>query len=778
MLIALLYDDRLAKPGIWPATDQERTQLQRTAKALLDTSWPLEGVRSAARKNIQLLSRIETIPFRGDERPIVPLLASLRHSLDPVDRELLSWFAESAKDSPAELALQLMPQGYRERVRNSPTADWKTLPDHDYVPTYYKCLDPDRPKTLLQAARLLPDGKQRTETLERLLDEPLDSETRHNLCSSLFHSSKRAREYFIGLLSHVDEAMFQEAANRLLANGGYSDTPPLVPQLKEILDGKDQARRFFVLKRLGSFRGPGALPIAELLATRLLANDWRERGLAAEALLRLEHGESRRPGATPVLRKVGEKSADPRIQTLCWQLLEAPNQTLKELSGQLHAPPPSPAPVLTSQQRAELALAWREWSRQSSLSAQEQDAATKDRLLSAGEAALEVLLDLVYGPCQELTDEQFAELLQQLGADEFAKREAASAELQAAGESVKNRLESNLHHDDPEVRTRISRLLSQLSKSKLAEPDLDRLRQAATAMLIRDWPLDQQRQVTKRRLDCLAKIKAVPHHVMSRPAQVLFASLRYSEIPADRELLAEVILKAEAGAAQMCMSVMSSGIEGYTSLDMYSDWQRVPYYDYEEVNWRFLDPAQPDLFRTAIHHIQAKEQLASKLRELLKQPLTAEIQEIVHGYLWHWHGDPVSAAYYAAMLRSENDREFETALIRLTDSHHSYRGKLVIPVLLPLLQGDGDQRRLRVLERLDSYLGEDSVTLAADTAAPFLASRYSDEREAAKKVLLRLQNTGWVDVLQRIAEKGPSEAVRSAAAALRRDWSSSKEKKP
>ena len=777
VLIALLYDDRVAKPNVWPATDDERTQLRRVAATLLDTSWPLEEVRAATRKHIQLLSRIEAIPFRGDERPIATLLASLRHSLDPADRELLSWFAESAQDAPAELALQLMPRGFRDRGRDSMTTDWKTLPEHDYVPTYYKCLDPDRPKTLLQAANLLPQGKQSTERLEQLLAKPLKSETRHSLCGFLYHSSTKARDYFVELLSHNDEALFQEAANRLLLNGGYNDTRLLVPQLKLILDGEDQARRRFVLKRMGSLRGPGAGLIAELLATRLLADDWRERGLAAEALLRLEHGGRNHPEGTPVLRKVGEKSSDPRIQKLCQQLLESPNQTLKELSGQLQAPPPSPGPVVTAQQRAELTKAWHEWTAQSSLSVPQQDAAIKDRLLSAGEAALEVMLDLVYGSCQELTDERFAELLRQLGADEFATREAASAELQAAGESVKTRLEENLNHDDVEVRKRISRLLAQLSNSKLSEHEVDSLRQAATAILIRDWPQDQLRHVTKRRLNCLAKIKTVPHHVMARPAQVLFASLRYSEIPADRELLAEVILKAEPGAAQMCMPVMSNGIDNWTDVDLYSDWRRVPYYDYEEVNWRFLDPTQPALFQTALYQIQDKERLAAKLRELLKQPLTAEIREIVHGYLWHWHGDAASAEYYSAKLRSEDEREFETALIRLTDSNHSYRGKLVIPMLLPVLQGDDDGRRLRVLQGLSGYLGADSVTLAADTAAPFLASRYSDEREAAKKVLLRLQGTGWVDVLQRISEKGSSEAVRDVAAALRRDWSSSKENK-
>ena len=387
------------------------------------------------------------------------------------------------------------------------------------------------------------------------------------------------------------------------------------------------------------------------------------------------------------------------------------------------------------------------------------------------------MLDLVYGSCQKLTDEQFAELLRQLGADEFANREAASAELQAAGESVRTRLEENINHNDVEVRKRISRLLAQLSNSKWSEHELDRLRQAATDILIRDWPQDQLRQVTKRRLNCLAKIKTVPHHVMSRPAQVLFASLRYSEIPADRELLAEMILKADSGAAQMCMTVMRNGIDNYSDLDMYSDWRRVPYYDYEEVNWRFLDPTQPDLFQTALYHIQDKVQLATKLRELLKQPLADEVRETVHTYLWHWHGDAASAEYYAAMLRSEDEQEFRTGLFRLTDLNHSHRGKLVIPMLLPVLQGDDERRRVRVLERLGSYLGADDVTLAADSAAPFLASRYSDEREAAKKVLLELQRTRVMDVLQYVSEKGSSEAVRDAAAALRRDWSSSKENK-
>jgi hypothetical protein len=777
VLIALLYDNRLAKPDVWPATDEQRTQLRRAAATLLETSWPLEEVRAATRKNIQLLSRIESIPFRWDERPIAPLLASLRHSLDPVDRELLSWFAESAKDAPAELALQLMPNGFRDRARDSMAADWKTLPQHDYVPTYYKCLDPDRPKTLLQAAHLLPRGKKTTEALEQLLAGPLKSETRHSLCSSLLHSNKKAREYFVELLSHEDEALFQEAANQLAVSMGYGDDFPLVPRLKRILDGDDQARRQFLLKRMGSLGGRSAEPIAELLATHLLADDWRERGLAAEALLRLEHGGPPSYGATPVLRKVGEKSADPRIQQLCRQLLEAPNQTLKELSGQLQAPPPSPGPVVTAQQRAELTKTWRELSGQISPSAREQDAAAKDRLLSAGEAALEVMLDLVYGSCPELTDEQFAELLRRLGADEFATREAASAELQAAGESVRTRLEENLNHDDIEVRKRISRLLAQLSNSKLPEHDLDRLRRAATDILIRDWPLDQQRQVTKRRLQCLAKIKTVPHVVMARPAQVLFASLRYSEIPADRELLAEVILKAEAGAAQMCMPVMSNGIDNWSDVDMYSDWRRVPYYDYADVNWRFLDPNQPDLFQTALYHIQDKEQLATKLRELSQQPLTAEIQEIVHGYLWHWHGDAASAEYYAAKLRSEDEQEFRSGLFRLTDLNHAHRGKLVIPMLLPVLQGDDERRRVSVLERMGSYLGEDDVTLAADAVAPFLASRYSDEREAAKKVLLELQRTRLLDVLQYVSEKGSSEAVRDAAAALRRDWSSSRKNK-
>jgi hypothetical protein len=111
-----------------------------------------------------------------------------------------------------------------------------------------------------------------------------------------------------------------------------------------------------------------------------------------------------------------------------------------------------------------------------------------------------------------------------------------------------------------------------------------------------------------------------------------------------------------------------------------------------------------------------------------------------------------------------------TTVARLTEHHHQYDGPSVIPKLRPVLHGDNRQRRLVVLGSLDHYLGQESISLAADEVAPFLASKEAEERDVARRVLLGLQSMGWLNVLERVADKAQDEKVRTEARQLLTKW--------
>jgi hypothetical protein len=294
------------------------------------------------------------------------------------------------------------------------------------------------------------------------------------------------------------------------------------------------------------------------------------------------------------------------------------------------------------------------------------------------------------------------------------------------------------------------------------------LLETVTRVLEISWPPDDLRRFAIRNLDRLARIERVPFNWSVRPLGPLLASIRYSPVAAERELLADFLTRASEDPCTVALSIMQNGLKGRSFGGRAPHWDQLPAHTYT-IDWiALLDPARPSLFRKALYTAPRDERLRQRLHTLLKRPdLPVTFKDETYSFLWHTMTDNVARDHFVASLASDELEVFKQALRRLTDSKFARRGPEIIPHLEAVLRGEDAARRVLVLQHLSVYLGRPSVDLAADAAAPFLTSPRGEERHAAQKTLLWLQKTGWSDVLGRIAREHEDATVRAEAARLR-----------
>jgi hypothetical protein len=419
------------------------------------------------------------------------------------------------------------------------------------------------------------------------------------------------------------------------------------------------------------------------------------------------------------------------------------------------------------------------------LAATPNDPASKETLLAGGEPALDALLDILYGPFGRGSPEQLKKLdalVAKLGDAEFAVRESASKELRQQTD-LYSLLTRHANHSDPEVCKRVGEILEEVTPN-IPAADRQRLLEPATLLLETDWPLDQLKTFARKNLDRLALVETVEHVWSYRPISPILASLRHSPDRADRNLLGEFALKARPGAAVVALGLFNQGLKGRTHIIADHFRKQPPAHDYRAVALACLDPTRPAVYRQAMYaalgeaHRPGKD-VVERIHATVGQLKDEKLVDEVWGFLWHFARDEKAFDYFVGNLKSPDREKFEDAVHRLTDPQLAYQGKKIIPLLRPALRGDDASRRLIVLHRLDSYLGQESTILAADEAAPFLISTLADERNVARKVLLELQRRRWLDVLGHVAGKHPDEKVRAVAAELRDEWArSERAKKP
>lgn len=412
------------------------------------------------------------------------------------------------------------------------------------------------------------------------------------------------------------------------------------------------------------------------------------------------------------------------------------------------------------------------------IAAKAQDSAAQEYLLKQGEPALEVMLDLLYGPRQANPKrEEVEKLVNALGSADFKSREAAQHRIESMGYGIAGILQEYAQHHDPEIAMRVKNVVS-AAKELEFDPNLRRSAlEPFTRILEVSWPPDQIRNVVRRNLDRLSSVETVEHHWGSNPLGPLLGSLRHSEDADDRELLISFVLQAKDGAAEVTLDLMPDGLSGRTRHDMQQYWKSVPQHDYSRAVWPLLDPSRPAVFKKAIYAAPRGQKLRTRLRDVAQSTTNSKLRSDIYTYLWHFMSDPVARDHYFDALESPDFKTFSTAVCRLTDCKFSYKGAEVIPKLRPALKGEDVKRRKLVLGRLDNYLGKTSVRLAAAEAAPFLASDDPEERKIARIVLLDLQGSGWVDVLQEVSGEHESEKIRAEAKKLYKEWQDSKKGK-
>jgi len=389
------------------------------------------------------------------------------------------------------------------------------------------------------------------------------------------------------------------------------------------------------------------------------------------------------------------------------------------------------------------------------------------RILNGGETALEALIDLLCG--EDLGEppdaEKVAAIVEQLGAVKFRDREKAHRELVSFGAVVLPLLKRHANHPDAEVRRRVAGLLTTLSRVPPEEGLFLRLESIATSLLETRFPLDQIQNVARRNVRRMAQVEQVNGNWGERPLGPLFASLRMSANVQDRDLLAQVLPKAKDGAAEVLLSVMRDGISTRT-VRVAEHWKKLPRHDYRAAALKLLDPARPTVCIQAIYTAQGHPKFVSHLHALLDKPMPARVYEVVTFVLWCYYADSKARDVLVRDLNSEDDERFDHALCTLTDHTRQYEGAQIIPKLRPILRGNNAKRRLQTLERLDRYLGKQSIELAAGEAARFLTSIIVEERQTAERVLKRLHETRWLDVYGLLQQKGETESIRQAAAEL------------
>jgi hypothetical protein len=284
-------------------------------------------------------------------------------------------------------------------------------------------------------------------------------------------------------------------------------------------------------------------------------------------------------------------------------------------------------------------------------------------------------------------------------------------------------------------------------------------------MLESRWPLAQIQNVTRRNVRRLVQAEMLNGGWDNQPLGPLFASLRMSSKPEDRELLAQVLPTAKDGAAIVLLSVMRDGISTRTA-PIADHWRKPPNNDYRAAALALIDAKRPAVCIQAIYTAKGHRQFIPKMHRLLDEKLPNRVFEVATFVLWCYYADTKTRDILFRDLNNANDASFDHALSTLTDRMQQYQGATVIPKLRPILRGNDARRRLAALDRLDGYLGKESTELAADEAARFLTSNVDAERLVAQGVLRRLHETKWLDVYARLQQHGETEAIRKAAAEL------------
>lgn len=398
-------------------------------------------------------------------------------------------------------------------------------------------------------------------------------------------------------------------------------------------------------------------------------------------------------------------------------------------------------------------------------------------LLRTGEPALEVLVDLLCGPKPGPAVERakVEELVKRLGAGEFKVREKAQRELLALGAGAAVHLFAHRDDGDLEVRRRVRAALAILAPERLTSEIRDRLEVAATDLMEREWPLEEIRSVARRNISRLVQVDNVQYGWWGRPLGPLFASLRVSAKVEDRELLAKAVRDAREPAAVVCLGVMKNSISSPAGATP-GQWRRVPPHDYSPVALDMMDPKRPQVFKQAMYLAEPSAERTRRLHAAMDMPIEFELLHSILFVLWCHQNDSKARDRLFSLLQSADDDLFADSLGTLTDHMCQHKGGEVIPKLRPILRGKDAKRRMLALERLDHYLGKEGVTLAADEAGRFLVSSDDKERELAKKVLINLHETKWIDVFDHLSRKGETEAIRAAARKLGDSWKEQKKK--
>jgi hypothetical protein len=107
--------------------DCQRDLLGMTT-TVLELHWPLEKTRAFALANLDRLAKIGEVEHGWNQRPLGPLLASIRYSDDPAERQKLADFVKVAAPGAARTAEIVMQYGLSGSGRHNMPAYWKKLP--------------------------------------------------------------------------------------------------------------------------------------------------------------------------------------------------------------------------------------------------------------------------------------------------------------------------------------------------------------------------------------------------------------------------------------------------------------------------------------------------------------------------------------------------------------------------------------------------------------------------------------------------------------------------
>jgi hypothetical protein len=437
------------------------------------------------------------------------------------------------------------------------------------------------------------------------------------------------------------------------------------------------------------------------------------------------------------------------------------------------APAVAQLPHINYDDKLQVVELWRRYA-----DSQGNDEARRRDLLRGGERSLEVLVDLLWGPKEMTTPaglKKIDGLINQLGAGQLNDRDDAVWRLQCMMPGVSPLLEKRRDDANGEIRDRVRALLGDEQAARKDDGLKLSLLLPATAIMERDWPMEELRKVASRNLDRLALVDKVEYHWSRRPIAPLLASLRYSDDRAERQLLADFVRKAKDGAAVTAFTVMQNGLGGRTETISPAWKAKLPPHDYRDAALACLDPERPKVFESATFILRGDARLPDFLHKAVGKIADDDVRDNLYFWLWHDYNDPVARDRFFTMLSSSDDKTFEKAVAWLTSPDHQAEAAAVIPKVSAVLHGDNPKRRLEVLERLGNYFAPEGAALAADDVAPFLVSQEPSEKTAARKTLLRIQDGRNLNVLQHVAEKATDEKVRAEAKQLLTEW---EEKQP